>query len=185
MNRSRAALLPLLEIPFDFADPLSADSVRPGPSYFIVRAESPANSNAARSRSIGNPQTGAIRVASMFGTIGRLIDAYIRAHRPEWESFCRYDDESFYSQLCETGADVIILHAGREELLQRLKLDPSFCDIPIVLIDSWEIRSSAEARERWIRSGASAVLFIPFLDEALLNVIGEVLPETRPDSPRQ
>jgi hypothetical protein len=179
----RAAVAPLPEIPFDLHDPLYSDGVRPSPSYFIVPARDAVNSNAPKMRSRGDPQTGKIRVVSLFGSIGRLIDAYVKSRWPDWESSYTNDPESLYDQICATGADLIFLHARYEELLQRLKLDPSFCDVPVVLIDSWDMRHTEASRERWIRSGATAVLFVPVLDQGLFALIEELLPGSASDSP--
>ncbi|HVM83200.1 MAG TPA: hypothetical protein VMW18_04875 [Candidatus Binatia bacterium] len=114
----------------------------------------------------------------MFGTIGVLIDAYIEGLRPGARSFYAFDAETFYSHLCEQGADVIFLHASYVDFFQRLKLDPSFCDIPVVMIDSWERHAHHSAREHYLGMGAAAVLFLPVTSQSVESVLDSLFPET-------
>ncbi|HEY4162391.1 MAG TPA: hypothetical protein VGM59_04960 [Dongiaceae bacterium] len=182
MRASNAVRATLIDTPLALPTPISTDSVRPGPSYFIVPTKDPANTNSvSKKRSAGDPVTGAVRVASMFGYIGRLIDAFVKGRRPAWESFYAYDQEAFYDHICSAGADIIFLHASYQDLLQRLKLDSNFCDIPVVLIDSWDTKESVAAHERWIRSGAAAVLFVPVMEAPLFKVLDELLLEPKLD----
>ncbi len=79
-----------------------------------------------------------------------MIDAVIRGRRPTWDSFYSYSEDEFYDRLCSVGADIIFLHASHRDLFQRIKLDPTFCDIPLVMIDSWDDYEFPKRRERII-----------------------------------
>ena len=183
MTRSSAQFRTLPnELPLELPAPFSADSVRPGPSYFIIPVACPANSNELpRKRLVGDPKTGTIRAMSLFGTIGKLIAAVIGGRRPTWDCFYSYSEDEFYDRLCSVGADIIFLHASHKDLFQRIKLDPTFYDIPLVMIDSWDDHEFPKRRERYLKSGADAVLFVPVLEQAIMEVVNALLPGTQPD----
>jgi hypothetical protein len=178
MGKSNAIHVALKAVPLALPEPISTDSVKSGPSYFIVPVTESANSNLKRAKHPpGDPKSGAVRVATLYGSLGKLIDCYVTGVRPRYQSFYTEDREAFYSHLSQFGADLIFMHVGYGDVFEQLKLDPSFCDIPVVLIDSFTVGDTHQRREEYTQLGAAAVLFIPFIGESVLSVLDELLPK--------
>ena len=162
------------EIPLSLPQPVSIDDIRTiRPNLFVFQPRDAINANRPRPRSRGEAGGAAIRIVSAFQY--SLIKAFINYGRPAYES-----GDFVYEKVLDEGADLIFLSGRQLDILQCLKLDPLLCDIPVVIVDTVETRENCETRDRYLRGGADAVLFVPIDPVSVLSAIDVFLPPYTP-----
>jgi hypothetical protein len=171
-----------VEIPLSLPRPISVDDVKSIRSnVFVFQPRFAANANRERPKLRNGTDGASIRIANRCGPLARLIDAWIEGRRPEYERLVAYDAEEFYSGLCRDGADVVFLMGTHLDSLQRLKLDPILCDIPVVIVDSFDLKGTQSVRDHYLSAGADAVIFVPIDEASIFDAMDAFLPPYRPD----
>ena len=175
-----------LDIPLYLPDPHFSDDVQPfsPPNFVFLKPRDAANSNPLRpSRSRGDTVDAPVRIASCIGMLNGLINAWLLAKRPEYTRIIEGEDQ-LYDRLCREGADAIFGAGGSIEFLQRIKLDPLLCEIPLIVVDSYDYTNYADTRDRFAQLGAEAILRLPITLESVLGVIDPFVPEYKPTDRR-
>jgi hypothetical protein len=171
-----------IEFPLLLPRPISVDDVKSiRPNVFLFQPRFAANANRERPKLRNGIDRAPVRIANRCGPLARLLDAWIAGRRPQYERLVAYGAEEFYTGLCRDGADVVFLIGTHLDSLQRLKLDPILCDIPVVIVDSFDARATASSRDRYLGAGADAVIFVPIDEASIFDAMDAFLPPYRPD----
>lgn len=170
-----------IEVPFSLPRPVSIDDVKPiRPNVFLFQPGSAANANRQRPQLRGRSEGAPLRIANRCGALAGLIDTWIAGRRPEYEHFYTHEAEAFYEAVCREGADAVFLFGGYLDSLNRLKLDPLLCDIPVIMVDSYDMWTPHIARDRYLSAGADAVIFVPIDEASVFGALDIFLPPYRP-----
>jgi hypothetical protein len=175
-----------LEVPLSLPDPRFSNDVQPfsPPNFVFLKPRDAANSNPLRpSRSRGDTVDAPIRIASCIGVLDGLVNAWLLGKRPEYTRIIGGEGQ-FYDRLCREGADVIFGAGGSIELLQQIKLDPLLCEIPLVVVDSYDYSNFVNTRDRFAKLGAEAILRLPITLDTVLGAIDQFVPEYKPAGQR-
>jgi hypothetical protein len=175
-----------LDIPLSLPDPHFSDDVQPfsPPNFVFLKPRDAVNSNPPRpSRSRGDTVDAPIRIASCIGMLNGLVNAWLLGKRPEYTRIIEGEGQ-FYDRLCREGADVIFGAGGSIELLQRIKLDLLLCEIPLIVVDSYDYTTFANTRDRFASLGAEAILRLPITLDTVLGAIDQFVPEYKPTDRR-
>jgi hypothetical protein len=79
--------------------------------------------------------------------------------------------------LCAGGADIIFVQQHWQGIIPTLRLNPAFAQTPIIVLDTRDWKAGYASRERHIKLGADAVLYITITEKSFLDVLGEFSPD--------